>query len=484
MRIEDYIAQLGLTPDTVSGNDGWYFGPDGLRWFKTPNYAPTPENVLQGDDGQFYVYDEWTGLTPYERQISGYNLQRQGDSLGAGDPVAQFDASGMMTGSTPYDPGPRGSGLGDILSMAGDWAKGGGWMFALPFAANAAMGGSGFLQSAGAAGADAGIGGFSMTAADALPAVSGAAEAGAAWLPADLASMNAIGGSAFTGAVAPMVAGAGGASLLSQIGNGVKDLVSSIPGGLGTVATVAGGLLGSQGQEKTTTESKSLDPALAGAAYGDLVPRTMGLLGDQFPSVTQAGNQMANTGMGLLSNPVAGNGYGQINFQMPDYGNNPYVQGVLSDMERRHKDFLDKSLLGIKSNFVAAGGVGNERQRIAEAEAIKGAADNFTGQMSGFLANLYNSDMNRSLSRYGTDASFYQGQRGQDMQSAGLGGDLMSAGYGLPWQSLKGAASVFQPFTGATSATSTTNTGGGWGGAVGGLLGGANLANKMGLWPK
>jgi len=52
-----------------------------------------------------------------------------------------------------------------------------------------------------------------------------------------------------------------------------------------------------------------MDPRLDQYVYGDLMPKVQGLLNTQMPMAQQAGQQMRQIGGGLLSAPIAGNGF-------------------------------------------------------------------------------------------------------------------------------------------------------------------------------
>ena len=104
-----------------------------------------------------------------------------------------------------------------------------------------------------------------------------------------------------TGGATSLLPSAVKTAATSLIPEGAKSL-------LGPAATIAGALAGGQGTPGQTTEKK-MDPRLDQYVYGDLMPKVQGLLNSQMPLAQQAGQQMRQIGGGLLSAPIAGNGF-------------------------------------------------------------------------------------------------------------------------------------------------------------------------------
>lgn len=161
---------------------------------------------------------------------------------------------------------------------------------------------------------------------------------------------------------------------------------------------------------------------------------------------------------------------------------NPWAASMGNDIQRRSNQALQEGLAGIRSNFVGSGGLGGDRQGIAEGVAIRGSMDNLQGNLANLFGGLYESDQNRGVTTRGQDMGFYTQQRGQDLQSIGLGADLFSRGMQGEWMPIQNAAQAYSPFTGFGSTTNNSNQGGGWQGAVGGALGAGQYAKNMGWW--
>lgn len=94
-------------------------------------------------------------------------------------------------------------------------------------------------------------------------------------------------------------------------GNGPSSLLpDSMKGLLGPAATLLGAAAGAQGKDASQSQTKKMDPRLEEFVYGDLLPRTKGLLAEEMsPERRAQWNQMRGVGMGLLSQPVAGNAF-------------------------------------------------------------------------------------------------------------------------------------------------------------------------------
>ena len=117
----------------------------------------------------------------------------------------------------------------------------------------------------------------------------------------------ATGGGAAAGGAGAAAGGAGAATAAGGAAAG-GSLLSGAGSLLGPAATVLGAVAGGQGTPGQTTE-KRMDPRLDQYVYGDLMPKVQGLLNTQMPMAQQAGQQMRQIGGGLLSAPIAGNGF-------------------------------------------------------------------------------------------------------------------------------------------------------------------------------
>lgn len=179
---------------------------------------------------------------------------------------------------------------------------------------------------------------------------------------------------------------------------------------------------------------------------------------------------------------------------------NPYLPQITEAMQQQNQFALQNGLNAIRSNSVGVGGLGGSRQGVAEGVATGLAAQGLAGNLANLYGQSWNADQNRSLQRYGIDSnaalgwggldnqrygmdqSFYTAQRGQDLQSMGLGAQLWQAGMNAPWTPIQNANGVYGNYTGFGNSTTTGQQGGGWQGALGGALTGASLGKSFGWW--
>src|SRR5574343_249241 len=321
MTLDEYIQQLGLTADPMNalgvyGDARWFTDPSGQRWTQAPQYSSSPQ------------VDENGSYTP--GVVSGYVMQRPGESMADGTGVYQFDAQGNPVGQMAYESGrsPWYSPITDSLTDPAFLMLGGGLA--------AGMGGLG--AGLGAAAPESGMF-FLGPEAAALPWESGA-----------LANGVTVGGPMSVGLptatqIAPLAAAGGaagaaaGGSGVTDLGGGLSGLLSSIPGGAGTVAAGLGALAGSQGMQTTTTANQAIDPRLDPAVYGSggLVNQAQGLLSQQMPSAASGASALTSRGQGLLGGT---GGYQQA------------YQGMADDIQRRSLMATQDALRGIKSGFV------------------------------------------------------------------------------------------------------------------------------------
>lgn len=190
---------------------------------------------------------------------------------------------------------------------------------------------------------------------------------------------------------------------------------------------------------------------------------------------------------GITSTPYAGgvppaSGYGD-----------PYLSGRADDITSRTREMLGDAFAGIQGNAVGSGGLGGSRQAVAQGQAGAKAADYMAGQLAGMYSGDWNAQQGRNLARYQGDQSNALGNKQADYgffsQNRSLDqGDFRNglAAYGLgadgDWAALNGANGVFSPWSSYGTSSTSGQQGGGTLGALGGLLGGAQLANQWGLW--
>lgn len=243
----------------------------------------------------------------------------------SGNPDQQNPApTGYLTSRASDKPGSHGEeyNLDGTFNRTTDWhnENDGGALWNAAFAA-AMAGGIGFdagLFGGGGAGAGASSAGGSGAflgegALSGVPAWDGALSAAQAGSLGAGGSLGAMGGSG-SGAGGGM-GGLGGAGAGVGGLSGIGSSLGGLSGLLGPAATLLGGALGSKGNKNTQTTQQTMDPRLDGAVYGanGQVPRAQGLLAQQMtPQAQQGYMDMQRQGMGLLSNPIAGNGFGKF----------------------------------------------------------------------------------------------------------------------------------------------------------------------------
>lgn len=211
--------------------------------------------------------------------IPGHGANAEGNPAKYnGKQYTDYDAQGNQTGTGTM------TGLGDGMT----------WKQGLGMIAASALGGH--LLS--------GLGGAEAAALGQNGAFLG--EGVASGVPGWDAAMSAAG----AGGVGAGAAGATAASTAAKAAAGASGLgaASSL---LGAAAPLLGAAAGAQGQEQTSTQKRE--------PWEPLQPYIMGLLQDtdalrkqQMPQAQEIGGLLMNQGKGLLSQPVAGNGYGQF----------------------------------------------------------------------------------------------------------------------------------------------------------------------------
>lgn len=219
---------------------------------------------------------------------------------------------------------------------------------------------------------------------------------------------------------------------------------------------------------------------------------------------TGGGGQFGFGGSGQLSGSPGGPSIGS-----PTGSGNPYLSQMGDLITQRVSDNLNTNIMpGIRSNAIAAGGFGGSRQGVVEANAIKGANQSAADALTGMYFGDYTNQQNRDLQRYGMDQSyglgmtnannsFYNANRGMDLQQLQLGANLLNMGnqgylgqgsglYGLgqtqqqaPWNVINNANAGLGQWSGYGTTTSA-NQGGGAQGMFGGALAGGQLGNLWG----
>lgn len=196
---------------------------------------------------------------------------------------------------------------------------------------------------------------------------------------------------------------------------------------------------------------------------------SMGDLSKEFQNSPEYLSQHpASTGASTGAQPGASTGgYG--------LSSNPYQGGQANAIRNQQSQLLDHAMSQIGANSVATGGYGGSRQGVAEGVAAGQAATGLDSALANLYSTNWNQDQNRGLQQYGMDQNFYTGQRGLDLQQAGLGATLYGLGQQGQWSNLQNYNNILSPYTGFGTSTSGTQQGGGGIGALGGAGAGYQL---------
>jgi hypothetical protein len=439
-----YQANNMLTPD--GGGYSGYVDPESFIRIRNDDLykqaVASGQKSILNDRGTYDILDRagnvidtraWTGLKDedhWDRTVQtlvGLALGGIGATAAAGGAAGASGAAGV-------------TGLGDAGMMyAGADAAAAGSL-----GGGASIGGGAALGAGGAAGAGAGAGYLGDASAwgyGGAPDAFGATGA------------STMGGGASVGGGAALGSAGGSGSWLDTFRNGASSMTGGTGGTnwLGLGATALGALGGAQGQDASSSATRAMDPRMDSLFYGDLAPRTQGLLGSQLPQAAGAGQQMMSVGSGLLGTN-----------RTPDVFGSQFYQGAANDLQSRTKDLLDQNNQSIRGNAVAYGGLGGSRQGVSEGVAAGKAADYLQGNLSQLALNQYNQDSNRNL------------------QAITLGSGLLSQGLNTQWAPIQQAAQTYSPFTGFGTTTQNQSSGGGAMGALGGALGAAQFSRNMG----
>ena len=158
---------------------------------------------------------------------------------------------------------------------------------------------------------------------------------------------------------------------------------------------------------------------------------------------------------------------------------NPYLPDMAGDITRRSTDMMNAGIRQARGAAIMAGGFGGTGQGLLENAAIKGSVDNLAGQLGNLYGSAWNQDQSRDLQRYQADQNFWTSQRGQDLQSVGLGASLLNQGLSTPWTPIQNASGITSGYTGLNSSVTTPGQGGGAQGILGGMLAAAQLAKNF-----
>lgn len=157
---------------------------------------------------------------------------------------------------------------------------------------------------------------------------------------------------------------------------------------------------------------------------------------------------------------------------------NPYLADQANAIRGQHSQLLNDYNQQINSNANAVGGFGGSRQGVEQGVAAGRAATGLDSALAGLYGNAYEGDQNRALGQYGMDQSFYTSQRGQDLQTAGLGASLYGMGQQGEWDPYNQFNKLLGTYSGQGTTTASSSQGGGGLGFLGGALGGAQLSKS------
>jgi hypothetical protein len=294
--------KAGLAPQ-YSATGG---GEAGSSTYIPSQYTLGGQNYLGNGQGGYWGFQDnpqWDSGS----SIANYNGTPYTSYDAQGNQIGNGQLSGIQNDSFMSKWGPFamvGAGMGASL-LAGAGAVGGSGAFVgegaqsgIPAwdAAGSGMAGSGGVGGAGGVGTIAGGSGAGFS-----PGASGGA------------FNSAIGGGSVVDPSAGMFAPAASNAAFTKA---LAD--AAVPSWLKVGAGLLGAVAGSQPVQKSTTENVAKDPRVAPYLFGDGTGSNPGLLGyaaqqlarDQSPQNQARVQQMKNVGAGLLSAPVAGNGFG------------------------------------------------------------------------------------------------------------------------------------------------------------------------------
>lgn len=242
------------------------------------------------------------------------------------------------------------------------------------------------------------------------------------------------------------------------------------------------------------------------AGQSNSSPQPGGTYGGGFGNFGSAG------GSGGVSGGSASSGTSSVGMS----GLNPYLTSAQAALTQSVTDNMNRNILpGISSSAQAVGGFGGSRQGVVEANALKDANQQIVNGMANLGYNAYNAAMNADLQQQGinnsynlglgnlglgytqANNSFYNSQRGLDLQQLALANSMfntgvqgtLAGGQGLynvgntvqqaPWQTIGNFGGITSPYTGFGTTTGSAS-GSTAAGVLGGALGGAQLFSLFG----
>jgi hypothetical protein len=294
---------MALTPEQIKALPAWM---QQLQGSAAGTHFSDGSGGYYGTMGGGLTTNPMTGESSGDAQNSYYHIAGDGNSPGQAYEMWGNDGNKLGNWTTSVDK----SGFGTFaknLAMAVAAVYGAGALGAGAGAADGSSFMAGDLVDPSLGGAGGAIGGGE--AGGGLGIGAGSGIGGSSSLVGSSAGMAAPAAStaAFNGAI-----GSGGGGLLSGI------LPAGMSQYLGPAAMALGALSGSQGTKTSETSTRKTDPRVDPYMFGD--GSNPGLLGytqqqlarDQSPQNQAQLDQMKQIGMGLLSPPVAGNGFNRF----------------------------------------------------------------------------------------------------------------------------------------------------------------------------
>jgi hypothetical protein len=117
-----------------------------------------------------------------------------------------------------------------------------------------------------------------------------------------------------------------------------------------------------------------------------------------------------------MANPQGWLGGYQAPRLQQGYTPSPYLSAQIGGLQGQFQQNLQRNTLpAIRSSAIMAGGYGGSKQGIAEGIAAGDAATGFQNAATGLLANDYEAQQGRDLSKYTADQGFLLGNRSADL---------------------------------------------------------------------
>jgi hypothetical protein len=459
----------------VSGGQGggYYYKPLDGNKTNAANYSYNPDGSYNHTDYNTHIMSPAQGVASVIGAGLGFGAigaMAAGGAAAAGEGAGaaggSFGAGGLGTGTATGGVGYGLSGGGSLSGLSGATYGGVGGLGGVDFGAGLGAAAGGAAGGAAGSAFGGGLGTGTPTGASyGLNTGLGGEAAGSTYGGSALASSPYDWSAATGGLPAGAGGGAGGSGGTSAMGagpstSGLGSSLSNIMNGggsmsdwLGLGASGLGALAGSQGVQKTTTQTQSMDPRMDALFYGQLAPTTQSLLSGTTPQAQTAGAQLMSRGSGLLNTNLT-----------PDVYGSKFYQGAADDLQRRTQMLLGQNNLNIQGNAVSTGGLGGSRQGVAQGVAAGQAADSLQGNLAQLALGQYNQDATRNL------------------QAVTLGSGMMNQGLQAPFIPAQQTAQIYSPFTGFGTTNQTQSQGGGAMGALGGALGAAQVGKAAGWW--